>query len=756
MEAWAAMRFIALLLVACAAALLYALPADAELPQEDFTHAVVGEEMTAIWCQFCPSAAENLNKVYRPKSEFPDDPYYHDQFFFVALITDVNDKAQARYNDYRPAGSQSYPNVYFDGGDEEVTGGQSDTSDYENAIDNCGSRVDTDISMRMAMQHAGGDTIDVQVWVTWNEDAGIGDPTFNGYLRVYITEVVSRYNNYDGDPYHFGFMDYAFDQQVELDPHTELELTTTWSGSDYQDTDGNDFSDLSYDNLALMAAFFNDEDLSDDKYALQTAHAIPPALAIDTPDGDLSDTATITGTADAERSVLTSLEYRIDDGGWQGFTAADDWSFDWDTTTVANGDHDLMVRAIDENGTSMVRSLTVHVSNDNTPPDVEWALPYDGSTVSGNVTLEADAADDTGIDYVKYRVPGLGWEALPHVSGDTYRKTWNSREVVNDDYTLEVCAYDAAGNSDCDAITVTVSNEGDETYPALTLIAPTAGLYSGNIEIIANASDPDGLAHVKYRVDEGAWKTMSGDPWTASWNSFGADGSHSLVVRATDTTGLFSEETVAFITDSTPPLLIIDPPVGALTARATFGIGVSDPSGVASLQYRIDGGSWHTLNLLATEFEWDSTTVEDGTHTLEISTTDLLGNPRTVTRNLEVENTGLAMGSAPARSAAGTPITVRGYIGYEDPVAVWLMVAGQKVPMTGGGGLYTAEVTIAESGTHAYVIEVDTGHGSFHSREQMLVVGGASASDDDDVLPGPGAALAALGLLAVAVARRRR
>ena len=69
----------------------------AELPVEDFTHAVFGEEFTATWCVYCPSAAENLIKVY---DDIPDEPYYDDKFFFVALITDVNDKADDRMGDY--------------------------------------------------------------------------------------------------------------------------------------------------------------------------------------------------------------------------------------------------------------------------------------------------------------------------------------------------------------------------------------------------------------------------------------------------------------------------------------------------------------------------------------------------------------------------------------------------------------------------------------------------------------------------------
>ena len=49
-------------LLACLTILL--LPGSAaERPVEDFTHAVIGEEFTTTWCGYCPSAAENLNKV---------------------------------------------------------------------------------------------------------------------------------------------------------------------------------------------------------------------------------------------------------------------------------------------------------------------------------------------------------------------------------------------------------------------------------------------------------------------------------------------------------------------------------------------------------------------------------------------------------------------------------------------------------------------------------------------------------------------
>ena len=85
------------------------------------------------------------------------------------------------------------------------------------------------------MEHLGTDQLGVSLGMTWNEDAPFGDPTFNGYVRAYIVEKVSRYNNYDGDPYHFGFLDYAFEESVELNPHERMELSTVWIGGEHED-----------------------------------------------------------------------------------------------------------------------------------------------------------------------------------------------------------------------------------------------------------------------------------------------------------------------------------------------------------------------------------------------------------------------------------------------------------------------------------------------------------------------------------------
>ena len=136
---------------------------SAEISDEQFTHTVFAEEFTATWCVYCPSAAENLMLIY---DDAPGEPYYDDNFFFVALITDVNEKADDRMGDFPDV--TGYPTVIFDGNDEKVSGGQSSTSNYEQAIDNTGQRDDTAISLGIKMNNKRNDKLDNSIRMPWD------------------------------------------------------------------------------------------------------------------------------------------------------------------------------------------------------------------------------------------------------------------------------------------------------------------------------------------------------------------------------------------------------------------------------------------------------------------------------------------------------------------------------------------------------------------------------------------------------------
>ena len=741
-------------LLACFTILL--LPGSAaERPVEDFTHAVIGEEFTTTWCGYCPSAAENLNKVWQPKSEYPDDPYYHDQFFFVALITDVNDKARDRAGDYPDF--TGYPTVYFDGGDEKVEGGQSDTSNYEQAIDSSGGRSDTDISLRIAMQHLGDDRIAVQAYITWNEDAGFGNPDFTGYIRAYIVEPVSRYDNYDGNPYHFGFLDYAFDQQVVLDPHEEVVLETVWIGGDHNDSEGNNFSDISYNNLNIFVSFFNDESASADDYALQSAFAIPPQTSFEFPTGNLSDTVSLPGSASQLRSAIAAVEYSVNDGEWQLADGTDEFDLILDTTTYGNGQHDLMLRITDTAGTTLELAGNLEILNDSEPPIVTWLEPAADSEVTGLVALAASASDNSAIAKVEYRVGEGTWRQMTYAGDDRWEVEWNTEETggSNGLHTLEVRALDDYGNEATDSLELDVQNEGDITYPALEVNGVPGALFAGPLDVTITASDPDGVASVEYQIDGGAWHSVDENGFRIITAAL-PDGVHTLLVRAVDGLDYATEVFTQFECDNTAPVILLDTFPDPVTAELTLTFATSDYAGIESLQYRVGGSDWTSLPAGATEFTWDSTLASDGGWLLEIEASDLLGNRDTTYRTLNVENAGRIALLPVADAQAGSPVEIRAFIDYPDPLAVYLLVAGQRLPMQAGPAGWSAEVTLAEAGSYGYRVEVDTGHGSFQGNEQMLNIGEAAAlPDEEDALPAP-SLLVAAGLLTGIALRRRR
>jgi len=74
---------------------------------------------------------------------------------------------------------------------------------------------------------------------------------YKGIVKVYIVEPESRWLNYDNEPYHYGFLDYAVNEEIELDYNEEHTINTIWNPAT------SDFSDVNENNLMVIAAVFD-------------------------------------------------------------------------------------------------------------------------------------------------------------------------------------------------------------------------------------------------------------------------------------------------------------------------------------------------------------------------------------------------------------------------------------------------------------------------------------------------------------------
>ncbi len=196
--------------------------------------AVFAEELTSTTCHACPEVADILHEIY-DSGNYP--------FYYVAMVADKNELAAERATEYNLYG---YPTTFFDGGYEVVFGKQA-KENFENAIESCLERERAKLRLTLSLKWLGESRIEIDVAVE-----NKGSEKYDGMLRVYVVEPVSRWKDNEGKPYNFGFLDYAINEEISLDANGEMRKEVVWDGK----AEG---YEISKDNIMAIAAIFNKE-----------------------------------------------------------------------------------------------------------------------------------------------------------------------------------------------------------------------------------------------------------------------------------------------------------------------------------------------------------------------------------------------------------------------------------------------------------------------------------------------------------------
>jgi hypothetical protein len=106
---------------------------------------------------------------------------------------------------------------------------------------------------------------------------------------------------------------------------------------------------------------------------------------------------------------------------------------------------------------SLASTPTPPASGDTSAPTVTIANPADEAVVSGSVYVSATAADNLGVTRMELLVDG---KVVASGNSGSLTYSWNTRKVTKGSHSIEVKAYDAAGNSGSRSITVTVGDSG--------------------------------------------------------------------------------------------------------------------------------------------------------------------------------------------------------------------------------------------------------------------------------------------------------
>src|SRR5882672_3056514 len=124
---------------------------------------------------------------------------------------------------------------------------------------------------------------------------------------------------------------------------------------------------------------------------------------------------------------------------------------------------------------------------DTTPPTVSLNAPASGATVTGSVTVAANASDNVGVAGVQFRLDGAGLGAEDTAA--PFSASWTTTAAANGSHTLTAVARDAAGNYTTSApVTITVAN-ADVTPPLISAIV-TSGITSSGATIAWTTDEP--------------------------------------------------------------------------------------------------------------------------------------------------------------------------------------------------------------------------------------------------------------------------
>ncbi|MGH8312237.1 MAG: Ig-like domain-containing protein [Gammaproteobacteria bacterium] len=372
----------------------------------------------------------------------------------------------------------------------------------------------------------------------------------------------------------------------------------------------------------------------------------PPNVAITAPvsGATVSGVITVSATVTANTSIA-SVQFQLDGNALGAPLTAPPYQISWDTTAVSNGSHTLTAIATDTAGHSATSApVVVTVSNNpppgSSPPTVSITAPANGSTISGLITVSADASENGGqITQVQFQLDG-NFLGAP-VTQSPYQISWDTTSASNGTHALTAVATDSAGNTaTSSAVSVTVSN--GPPPPVVSVTSPANGAtVSASVTVSANATDNGGqITQVQFQLDGSALGApVTQSPYQLSWDTTTAtNGSHALTAVATNNAGESTTSapvTVTVSNASAPPpptVAITSPAKGAtVSGSVTVSATASDSSGtITQVQFQLDGSKLgNPVTQPPYQTQWDATAAASGDHTLTAIATNNAGESTT-------------------------------------------------------------------------------------------------------------------------------
>ena len=396
-------------------------------------------------------------------------------------------------------------------------------------------------------------------------------------------------------------------------------------------------------------------------------------------------------------------------GTWTtiGTAVSAPWSILFDTTAVADGQVDLREVISDAAVPANVATVAIpgiKVIDNTAPSSASVTAPAPGAHAGGTVTLGGAASDPTsGVGQMVFKVNGT---VVGTASGTPASVNWDSTSTPDGPVSVTVEAKDVAGNGPTvsSARTIVVDNHP----PTVTLDDPGAAVRGTVALTTSTSSDTTQVTFERSPAGAGTWTTIAVDgtpPFGASLDtSLLADGLYDLHAVATDGANVVTSNVRTTRVDNTAPTGSVTAPAAGATVggpSVTLKANAADGgSGVATVQFRIDGTPVGTVSSAPWTLAWDPSSTPSGAHTIDAVVTDAAGN------TLTTSGVAVTVDSTPPSVTLidpGTPLSGAVTLHAASPDADTARVELQRSPA--GAGVWT---TVATDTTPPYTGAFDT------------------------------------------------
>jgi len=272
---------------------------------------------------------------------------------------------------------------------------------------------------------------------------------------------------------------------------------------------------------------------------------------------------------------------------------------------LTDGVHTVIATTLDVAGNTSSKTMTVSVDTLAPASDVTVS----GTSGSNGWYISTVSALASGSDTTS----GLASATLS-VDGGVAAGSATFADGV---HSVIATALDVAGNTSSKTLTVSVDTLAPDIIVSAAGNEAQDGWFTTAVDLSATASDATSgvTGSVSQSFDNGV-------TWVNGPNTL-YDGRYDVIFSVTDFAGNTATSQMFLKIDMQPPYITLSETGrqgqnGWYVSSATVSAEVSDNlSGVASTQYRVDGGAWQ---------EGDFVTVEEGIHTIDFQAFDAAGN----------------------------------------------------------------------------------------------------------------------------------